>query len=54
MRIPAVLALLLGSFPAQAHLSEQPLLVHAIEHGWVWLALLPLVLLLLPTGRKRG
>lgn len=37
---------------AQAHLSEQPLVEHALEHGWTLLLLLPLLLLLLPLRRS--
>lgn len=36
-----------------AHSSEMPLILHAVEHGWVVLALLPLLLLLLPLRRER-
>jgi len=37
---------------AQAHVAELPLLQHALEHGWIALFLLPLLLLLLPSRRE--
>lgn len=41
---------LVGS--AQAHVADMPLLQHALEHGWLALALAPL-LVLLPARRGR-
>lgn len=38
---------------AHAHASEMPFILHAVEHGWLTLFLLPLLLLLLPQGRER-
>lgn len=38
---------------AHAHPADAALLQHALEHGWLALVLLPL-LLLLPIGRSRG
>lgn len=54
MRILPILFALL-SFPAvaAAHVSDMPLLQHALEHGWLVLALTPLLLFLLPLRRSR-
>jgi hypothetical protein len=38
---------------ASAHVADMPLLQHAIEHGWLVLAIVPLMALLLPLGRER-
>ena len=38
---------------AYAHSADMSLIIHAVEHGWMVLALLPLLLLLLPLGRAR-
>ena len=47
--------LTLGTVPgtALAHVSDSPLLQHALEHGWAGLVLLPLLFLLLPLRRER-
>ena len=45
--------LMLTPMMAHAHSSDMPLIVHAIEHGWILLALLPLLFFLLPFGRMR-
>jgi len=37
---------------AQAHVADLPPLQHALEHGWIALVLLPLLLLLLPGRRE--
>lgn len=39
---------------AHAHIAEMPLLQHGLEHGWLALFLLPLLLLLATGLRKRG
>ncbi len=38
---------------AHAHVADAPLLQHALEHGWLVLIVLPLLLGLLPLGRTR-
>ena len=38
---------------AHAHVADLPLLQHALEHGWLALVLLPLLLLLLPLRGER-
>jgi hypothetical protein len=38
---------------ASAHAADMPLLQHAIEHGWLVLAVVPLLALLMPLGRER-
>ena len=43
--------LIAGAGSASAHVADSPTLQHAAEHGWLFLALLPLVLLRL--GRIR-
>ena len=53
MKTVTAVALGTAALPAYAHVADQPLLQHAIEHGWTWLALLPLVLLMLPLHRRR-
>lgn len=48
--------LMLGSMAgnASAHVAnDMPLLQHALEHAWLTLALLPLLLLLRPSVRRR-
>ena len=46
-----MIALLSLAGGAQAHVADLPLLQHALEHGWLALVLLPL-LLLLPLSRR--
>lgn len=43
--------LIAGAGSAGAHVADTPVLQHTAEHGWLILALLPLVLL--PLGRSR-
>ena len=51
--LPILLALLSLPAVAAAHISDIPLLQHAFEHGWLVLVVVPLLLLLLPLGRRR-
>ena len=44
--------LLVLSGVSQAHVADMPLLQHALEHGWLALAVVPALLLLLPLSRK--
>lgn len=54
MRTLSILTALLAlAGSAQAHVADAPLLLHALEHGWLALAAIPLLLLLLPLGRER-
>ena len=50
-----ILAVPLISVPAvvHAHAADIPLIIHAIEHGWSVLFVLPLLFFLLPLGRGR-
>ena len=50
-----ILAVPLMSVPAvvHAHAAEVPLIIHAIEHGWSVLLVLPLLFFLLPLGCGR-
>ena len=50
--LSSLLGLLALSSAAQAHGSDMPLLLHALEHGWLALFLLPALLLLPPLRRK--
>ena len=47
----AVLAALPGI--ASAHAADMPMLLHAIWHGWVLLAIVPLLVVLLPPGHRK-
>lgn len=47
------IGLFAASSGAWAHVAEVSLLQHALEHGWLALLLIPLLLLLLPLGRER-
>lgn len=48
-----IMPLLLTAPQAQAHVADMAWLQHGLEHGWLTLLLLPLVLLLLPLPRRR-
>ncbi len=51
--LPILFALLSLPAVAAAHISDMPLLQHALEHGWLVLVVIPLLLFLLPFGRSR-
>jgi hypothetical protein len=38
---------------ASAHVADIPILLHAIRHGWILLAIVPLLVLLLPPGHAK-
>lgn len=53
MKTPLLMTALLSlAGGAQAHVADLPLLQHALEHGWIALLPLPLLLLLLPGRRE--
>lgn len=54
MRTLSILFVLLGlPAVAAAHISDMPLLQHALEHGWLVLLVIPLLLFLLPFDREQ-
>ena len=38
---------------AQAHVADMPVMVHAVEHGWLLLTVVALVAILSPLFRRR-
>jgi hypothetical protein len=47
-----IMPLLLTAPQAQAHVADLAWLQHGLEHGWLALSLVPLLLLLLPVRRR--